>query len=116
MLLSSLGDHPVQIASRLEALGVRGMHENSLRCALAVFLHSVLAGEHGVSSVRVKDNAVVVRTGGHWPGGTRISLPGPLRRFVQTFDAQLHPALLGGPARTTRAVPAATDPKAQLPT
>jgi len=94
VLLCSLGDSPVLIASNLEALGVRATPRDPEGCVIAVLLHAALASDPGITSVRVTNNKVVLKTPQRWHRSVQVRLPGPLRRFVEAFDAELFPALV----------------------
>ncbi|HMK63111.1 MAG TPA: hypothetical protein VK386_05790 [Acidimicrobiales bacterium] len=94
VLLCSLGDTPVLIASKLEALGVRAIPRDPDGCAIAVFLHAALAIDPGITSVKVTNKKVVLKTPQHWRRSVHVRLSGPLRRFVESFDAELFPALV----------------------
>jgi len=94
LLLSSLGDRPVQIASNLEALGVRATPRDPDGCVVAVLLHAALASDPGITSVKVTNKKVVLKTPQRWRRSVQVRLPGPLRRFVEAFDAELFPALV----------------------
>jgi hypothetical protein len=105
-LLSSLGDNPGQIASNLEALGVRATPRDPGGCAIAVFLHAVLAGEPAIASIKVTDNKVLLGPARPCARSVGVRLSGPLRRFVSSFDAELFPALVRGEGDHSTRVPA----------
>jgi len=94
VLLSSLGDSPGQIASNLEALGLRATPRDPDGCVVAVLLHAALTSDPGITSVKVTNKKVVLRTPQRWRRSVQVRLPGPLRRFVEAFDAELFPALV----------------------
>jgi hypothetical protein len=93
-LLASLGDNPVQIASTLEALCVRATPHDRQGCAIAAFLHPLLAGESAIACIEVTATHVVLEASRPWHRRTRVKLSGPVRRFVNSFDAGLFPALV----------------------
>jgi hypothetical protein len=101
VLLSSLGDSPAEIATRLEAFGVMATPGDSHGCALAVFLHAVLAGESAVSSVKVTTKHVVLAASRRWTRSVCITLSRPLQQFVHSFDAKLFPSLIRDTQRDT---------------
>jgi hypothetical protein len=94
VLLSSLGDDPSLIASKLETLGVRATPRDPHGCAVAVFLHAALAGDPAIASVSVTDKEVVLKIPRRWRRSVRVGLPGPLRHFIKSFDAGMFPALV----------------------
>lgn len=98
-LLSALGKTPAEVARYLEALGVRGLRNNSECCVVAELLSAVVACEPEVRGVRVfRRFALVGRKGPFW--FSLVRLPKTVRAFVLAFDAGAYPNLV----RETRPV------------
>lgn len=105
VLLSSLGDDPVQIAATLDAFGVRATPGDPWGCAIAVFLHALLSGERGVASISVTNTEVRLNPPTPWRRSAHVLLSDPLRQFVSSFDVEGFPALVRGETRRSPGIP-----------
>lgn len=94
-LLTDLGRTGDEVAMRLRNSGVCGTPKDVHGCAIALYLNAILGTETGIRSIRV-DRACVHLSAGRWMMPMSIPLPGAVRTFIQAFDRQLYPELVGG--------------------
>jgi hypothetical protein len=82
--LNSLGNHPDQVAAKLQAKGVKGRPHIGCDCALARYLASEYPGHSfEVSNVQVEID-----------GEGRAYLPSGCRLFIREFDQGGYPELV----------------------
>ncbi len=96
-LLLGLGSGRAEVATKLQALGVRAVPKDPQGCAIACFLGVVVGGDSRVNSLSVQCSRVRVTTGGAtFPLRRAVSvpLPAPVRQFVMAFDAGVYPSLI----------------------
>jgi hypothetical protein len=93
-LLVGLGTTPDQVASSLEASGVRGTPRSNKTCPIALYLSAVMGADPRVRSVTVGHCSMVIAlaTPDLRPAGRLlVQLPKPVRRFVSSFDSLKYP-------------------------
>ena len=93
-LLVGLGSTPDEVASSLEASGVRGTPRSNRNCPIALYLSAVMGADPRVRSVTVGHCSMVIAlaTPDLRPAGRLlVQLPKPVRRFVSAFDALKYP-------------------------
>ena len=104
-LLVSLGPTSDAVSASLGAAGVVGTPRDPSRCAVSRFLGVVLGTEPSVVSVTTAASWVELGTTTRLAPKIRVRLPRPVRRFVEAFDREQYPALLGDPSRAVRGDP-----------
>jgi hypothetical protein len=92
-LLSGLGGDVDTVVEHLGRAGVRGSPTNAEHCAVAMYLQAVMTGDPRVGSVSVGNTSVMVSPPQVWRRSVAVSLPGPVRRFVEAFDERHYPQL-----------------------
>jgi hypothetical protein len=92
-LLSSLGNDAAEVARRLEEAAVRGTPRDAEKCAIAVYVSSILGADPAVSALKVTGTSVVISPARRWRTPIAVRLPGPLRTFIAGFDHDAYPQL-----------------------
>jgi hypothetical protein len=93
-LLVGLGTNADEVASSLEATGVRGTPRSNRTCPIALYLSAVMGADPRVRSITVGHCSMVIAlaTPDLRPAGRLlVQLPKPVRRFVSAFDALKYP-------------------------
>jgi hypothetical protein len=94
-LLASLGQTSDAVSATLGTAGVNGTPRDPSGCAVSRYLSVVLATEPSVVSVTTAASWVELETTARIAPKVRVRLPRPVRRFVEAFDREQYPALLG---------------------
>jgi hypothetical protein len=92
-LLAQLGPDTETIVRRLGGAGVRGTPTNAEHCAVAMYLRAVMTADPRVRSVSVGNTSVMVSPPQGWRRSVAVSLPPPVRRFIEAFDDRRFPQL-----------------------
>ncbi len=92
-LLSDLGGDVETIVEHLDTAGVRGTPTNAEHCVVAVYLRAVMTADPRVRTVSVGNTSVMVSPPQGWRRSVAVSLPGPVRRFIEAFDERRFPQL-----------------------
>ncbi|HLI16275.1 MAG TPA: hypothetical protein VKV23_09525 [Acidimicrobiales bacterium] len=93
-LLAGLGRSAREVASSLEAAGVRATARDPEGCAVAVYLRAILGADERVRSLQVSESNVLIRPSPRWRLAVVVPLPQPVREFIAAFDAERFPTLL----------------------
>ena len=97
-LLDGLGRSADDVATSLEAAGVRGMPRSNSPCAVAVYTAALMRTDPRIRSVAVGPCTLVltlIRPADGRPGGKlTVQLPKPVRGFVDGFDASRYPRMI----------------------
>ena len=86
-LLSRLGTTTAEVAATLESAGVRGVPRSGTSCAIARYLHAVMAAEPEVQSVMVSSEGVSISIRRWWSADIVVPVPAPVRQFIRHFDS-----------------------------
>lgn len=99
-LLASLGASSSEVATALEAQGVRGVPNDPYQCVLARYLSAIIPAEAGIEEVGVGvlspwslRSELRVRLGSRPRRPLRVPLPAAVNRFLADFDGGRYPAL-----------------------
>jgi hypothetical protein len=104
-LLVGLGTTADEVASSLDASGVRGTPRSNRTCPVALYLSAVMGADPRVRSVTVGHCSMVIAlaTPDLRPAGRLlVQLPKPVRRFVSAFDALKYPENVRRPSTPAR--------------
>ncbi len=100
-LLVGLGATADEVASSLEAAGVRGTPRSNRTCPIALYLSAVMGADPRVRSVTVGHCSMVIALVApdlRPAGRLLLQLPKPVRRFVSAFDALKYPESVRRPS------------------
>jgi hypothetical protein len=86
-LLSRLGATTADVAATLESAGVRGVPRSGTSCAVARYLHAVMAADPEVRSVVVSSEGVSISVRPWWLADIQVAVPEPVRQFIRQFDS-----------------------------
>jgi len=86
-LLGDLGPTPVDVASRLHSAGVQGIPRSGTSCAIARYLHAVMAADPQVQGVMVNCEGVTVSVRRWWSPDILVLVPAAVRQFIRQFDS-----------------------------
>jgi hypothetical protein len=86
-LLGRLGPTTADVAATLESAGVRGVPRSGTSCAVAHYLHAVMAADPEVQSIMVSSEGVTVSVRQWWSADILVPVPGPVRQFIRQFDS-----------------------------
>lgn len=116
-LLEGLGASNAEVATSLAGYQVRGRPRDAQGCAVAVYLRAVLGADPRIKAVKVSETSVrvsLVRRGRR----VQVCSPPAVRRFVESFDHGLFPALVRPATNGRRALaaPDGSEPQAASPT
>lgn len=93
-VLASLGSTPNEVATSLQAFGVRGLPADIHQCAIALYLNAVVTGDRHVRAVAVWNDRIRISFGRFFGRPTEVPLSGCLREFIDRFDAMSYPDLV----------------------
>ena len=94
-LLASLGRTSDTVSANLSAAGVVGTPRDPNGCAVSRYLGAVLGTEPSVVSVTTAATWVELATTARLAPKVRVRLPRPVRMFVEAFDREQYPGLVG---------------------
>jgi hypothetical protein len=86
-LLGRLGTSTAEVAATLESAGVRGVPRSGTSCAVARYLHAVMAADPAVQSVVVSSEGVSISVRRWWLTDILVPVPGPVGQFIRQFDS-----------------------------
>jgi hypothetical protein len=86
-LLGRLGGTTADVAATLEAAGVRGVPRSGTSCAVARYLHAVMAADPEVRCLVVSSEGVSISVRQWWSADVLVPVPGPVRQFIRQFDS-----------------------------
>ena len=110
-LLVGLGTTADEVASTLDAAGVRGTPRSNRSCPIALYLSAVMCADPRVRSVTVGHCSMVIALVApdlRPAGRLLVQLPKPVRHFVSAFDALRYPENVRAPSATVR-IPSLAD-------
>jgi hypothetical protein len=94
-LLVALGRTGDAVSVSLQTAGVVGTPRDPNGCAVSRYLGAVLGTEPSVVSVTTAASWVELETTARLVPKVRVRLPRSVRKFVEAFDREQYPALLG---------------------
>ena len=86
-LLGDLGPTSDDVASRLHSAGVQGVPRSGTSCAIARYLHAVMAADPQVQGIMVSCEGVTVSVRQWWSPDILVLVPAAVRQFIRQFDS-----------------------------
>jgi hypothetical protein len=93
-LLVGLGPTSTDVAATLASSGVRGLPRSGTSCAIARYLHAVMAVDPEIQGFIVSCEGVTVSVRQWWSPDIMVPVPAPVRQFIRQFDSGDFPALV----------------------
>ncbi len=102
-VLQDLGMTAGAVAAELESAGVKGTPGSGTGCAVARYLHAIMASDPRVGPITVSKEEVTIRGRHWWTPPMVVPVPAPVGSFIVRFDRESFVNLIARPLGARRA-------------